>query len=224
MTLTSVSRPSLVDVATEGLRKELENGVWPVGTRLPVEASLADRLGVSRNTLREAVRVLVHAGLLETRQGAGTFVRSLVEPGHSLRRIERAGLEHQLEVRMMLEVEAATLAAVRRSADDLQAMTEALDARAAAKQDIALRIQHDHRFHQALVRASGNPALAELYQYFADAVTRTIEHTELDEDLPEPSQADHELLLAAVRRREPEQAAVLARALLKPSLEALKPV
>jgi len=79
-----------------------------------------------------------------------------------------------------------------------------------------------HETGHALVAASHNPALAELYDYFSHAVGQTIEQTETNTDLPEPSQEDHELLLAAVRRQDETRAENLARELLKPSLQALK--
>ncbi|MGF2685666.1 FadR/GntR family transcriptional regulator [Marinobacter sp. DUT-3] len=222
MPLVPIKKGSLVETAIESLRAAIEQGQWPIGTRLPVEASLSEALGVSRNTVREAVRVLVHVGMLETRQGDGTYVRSTKDAGETLRRIARAQLGDQLEVRIMLETEASRLAARRRTESDLVAMTKALDARAKAGENLTARIRHDEAFHHALVAASHNPALTELYDYFAHAVSRTIESTETEPDLPEPSQEDHELLLAAIRRQDEEKAETLAKALLKPSLDTLR--
>lgn len=222
MALLPIKKGSLVETAIESLRTAIEQGQWPIGSRLPVESELSAALGVSRNTVREAVRVLVHVGMLETRQGDGTYVRATRDAGETLRRIARAELGDQLEVRIMLETEAARLAARRRTDGDLILMTLALDARAKAGTDIPARIRHDQAFHRALVAASHNPALTELYDYFSPGITRTIVSTENEPDLPEPSQEDHELLLAAVRRHDEDRAERLAKAMLKPSLEALK--
>ncbi|MBJ7277806.1 FadR family transcriptional regulator [Marinobacter salarius] len=219
--LARISKGSLVETAIESLRQAIEKGHWAIGERLPVEAQLSESLGVSRNTVREAVRVLVHVGMLETRQGDGTYVRATKDAGETLRRINRAQLRDKLEVRIMLETEAAKLAAERRDAKDLERMTLALDERAKAGDDVESRIRHDHAFHTALVAASHNPALSELYDYFANSVAQTIELTELDSGLPEPSQEDHELLLAAIRRQDSVKAETLSRALLQPSLKAL---
>ncbi|WP_227664092.1 FadR/GntR family transcriptional regulator [Marinobacter salarius] len=221
MLLARISKGSLVETAIESLRQAIEKGHWAIGERLPVEAQLSESLGVSRNTVREAVRVLVHVGMLETRQGDGTYVRATKDAGETLRRINRAQLRDKLEVRIMLETEAAKLAAERRDAKDLERMTLALDERAKAGDDVESRIRHDHAFHTALVAASHNPALSELYDYFANSVAQTIELTELDSGLPEPSQEDHELLLAAIRRQDSVKAETLSRALLQPSLKAL---
>lgn len=219
--LHRIQRGSLVDTAIESLRSAIQQGHWPVGERLPVEAELSEALGVSRNTVREAVRVLAHVGMLETRQGDGTYVRSTRDPGESLRRVARSRLRDQLEVRIMLEAEAAGLAARRRTAEDLRRMTEALDERARAGNDLVSRVHHDERFHHALVEAAHNPPLLEIYRYFAQSVAETIERTETDAALPEPSQEDHELLLAAIRQQNADRANALSRALLEPSLQAL---
>ncbi len=222
MALVPIKKGSLVETAIGSIRSAIEQGQWPIGARLPVEADLSDALGVSRNTVREAVRVLVHVGMLETRQGDGTYVRSTRDAGETLRRIARTRLGDQLEVRIMLETEASRLAAGRRTESDLVAMSKALDSRAKAGDNLAARIRHDEAFHHALVAASHNPALTELYDYFAHAVSRTIESTETEPDLPEPSQEDHELLLAAIRRQDEEKAETLAKALLKPSLDTIR--
>ncbi len=221
MTITALPRRSLVDQALDQLRVTVESGEWPVGERIPNETVLAGRLGVGRNTVREAVRVLVHAGLLETRQGDGTYVRARLDPAEALRRIERAELFEQLETRIALESEAARLAALRWQPADLRELREALAARAAAGEDLTRRIDHDQRFHEAVARAAHNRALLALYRYFSSAVARTIELTERDAELPEPSQADHEKLLDAIELRDADAAARLARAMLAPSLHAL---
>ncbi|MBD3642366.1 MAG: FadR family transcriptional regulator [Marinobacter sp.] len=221
--LERIRKGSLVETAIESLRQAVEKGEWQLGDKLPIESELSESLGVSRNTVREAVRVLVHVGMLETRQGDGTYVRATRDAGETLRRIARTELADQLEVRIMLESEAAKLASLRRTEDDLKRMTDALDARARSANNLEERILHDERFHHAVVMASHNPALLELYDYFSHGVSQTIERTEMDADLPEPSQEDHELLLAAIRRGEAQKAGQLARELLEPSLKALKP-
>lgn len=214
-------RPSLVDGVIASIKEALERGRWAVGERLPVEAELAEEFRVSRNTVREAVRVLAHTGMLETRQGAGTFVRAVYDVGDTLREVERTQLRDQLEVRQTLEADAARLAATRRSADDLRAMHAALTAREAAGDDLDARIQHDERFHLAVVEAAHNRALTTLYLYFAHAVIHTIEQTERNRHLPEPSHADHEALLCVIEAGDADAAEHTARAMLAPSLNAL---
>ncbi|MEV4443826.1 GntR family transcriptional regulator, partial [Streptomyces sp. NPDC049577] len=74
MTLRPVDRRSAVERATAQLRERVESGDWPVGGRIPSEPVLAEQLGVGRSAVREAVRALTHVGMLEPRQGSGTYV------------------------------------------------------------------------------------------------------------------------------------------------------
>ena len=100
-------------------------------------------------------------------------------------------------------------------------MRRSLDARRDAGMDLCERIDHDERFHHAVVASAHNSALADLYAYFARAIRNTIERTEIDLDLPEPTQADHEVLLHAISAGDIEAAESAARQLLAPSLAAL---
>src|SRR5918994_1940024 len=107
---------------TERLSERIRAGDWPVGARIPTEPQLVEAFGVGRNTVREAVRALVHAGVLERRQGSGTYVVSTDElAGAVARKIGAVEVAHTVEVRRAFEVEAARLAALRRTADDLAA-------------------------------------------------------------------------------------------------------
>jgi len=74
--LTAANRRSLVDNTIDSIRAAILAGTWPIGARVPTETELASLLAVSRNTVREAVSALAHSGLLEVRQGDGTYVRS----------------------------------------------------------------------------------------------------------------------------------------------------
>jgi DNA-binding FadR family transcriptional regulator len=116
----------VTDDAIERIREFVASGEWGPGDRLPRETDLAKQLGVSRNSLREAVRALSLARVLEVRQGDGTYV-SILEPGELLAPTLSAAplLGHRaelFEVRRMLEPEAAAMAALgrRRSARQLR--------------------------------------------------------------------------------------------------------
>ena len=125
--MKTVSRKSLTEAATQSIRSEITSGRWAVGEQLPNEAQLSARLGVSRGTVREAVRALVAQGMLETRQGSGTYVRSKADTARSLNRIRHTSLRDRLEMRAALEVEAARLAAQVLLGLGPDAMTERLD-------------------------------------------------------------------------------------------------
>ncbi|MDQ0587182.1 DNA-binding FadR family transcriptional regulator [Variovorax paradoxus] len=127
--LLQAPRTSLADSAANSIRAEIAAGRWAVGSRIPIEPQLAQLLGVSRGTVREAVKTLVSRGLLEVRQGSGTYVRSGFDPSASLQKMRRASLRDQFEVRRALEVEAARLAAVRHTAKDLRNLKTLLEKR-----------------------------------------------------------------------------------------------
>lgn len=100
-----IIKRSLVDQALEQLRARINNGTWEVGQRLPTEPELATQLNISRNTVREAMRVLAFAGLIEIRQGDGSYLRGRVDPMDTLRALSSCSLEQGREMRHIIEVE-----------------------------------------------------------------------------------------------------------------------
>ena len=170
-------RTNLIDQAVGRLRKQITSGAWPVGTRIPPEPELTELIGVGRNTVREAVQSLVHAGMLERRQGSGTYVISDSELGTAMgRQIAGAHQRDVLEVRRCLEVEAARLAAQRRSDEQLTTLTELHDQRAAAYAagDLDTATEADLAFHRGIAEAAGNPVLLAIYETLLDAVVANI--------------------------------------------------
>ena len=85
--LVTAKRTGLVDQVIAQMRELVSSGEWPLGDKIPPETELVTALGVGRNTVREAVRALSHAGLLEVRQGDGTFVRATNEISGAVRRL-----------------------------------------------------------------------------------------------------------------------------------------
>ncbi len=170
-------RTGLIDTAVDELRARIESEQWPVGARIPAEPALVDLLGVGRNTVREAVQSLVHAGLLERRQGSGTYVLSRHELAASMgRQLADARQRDVVEVRRALEVEAARLAARRRTATDAAALLQGRDERASAYRagDLDAMVTTDLHLHRAIVRAAGNPVLVTLYENLLDAIGENI--------------------------------------------------
>lgn len=176
MPLTSLRRSPLVDLAVAQLREQVLSGQWAVGTRLPAETELAQRLEVGRSTVREAVRALVHAGLLETRQGSGTYVRSVTPEAGWEPRLRRAAVLDAYEVRQALEVQAARLAASRRTDADIAAVRACLAERerARAHGKDARFIELDLAFHRAVVAAAHNPLLAEMFDSFVTVLREAL--------------------------------------------------
>jgi DNA-binding FadR family transcriptional regulator len=206
---------SLVDQALEQLRWRISEGRWAIGERLPTEPELASELGISRNTVREAMRVLAFSGLIEIRQGDGSYLRSMTDALGAMRALSHCTLEQAQETRQILEVEAVGLAAVRRTDADLTALHEALKASAVLYHgDLEAYISADLLFHKRLVDAAHNPALSELYQYFSAIVGAQLRQTL---NLSPRRQAVFDLhiaLLAAVEHQDPERAKSLCRQLI----------
>ena len=199
MPLAPATSASLVDQAIDGMRALLASGEWTIGARIPPEPELAAALGVSRNTVREAVKALAHVGVLEVRRGDGTYVAATTEVQALMRRqSERVELEHLLEVRHAIEVRAAALAAGRRTDADLAVLDAAMERRREALDaaDAQGFVDADVDFHVAVVAAAHNPLLAELYGGLVDTLRASIELPVDHHDLA----AEHDAVLAAVRR------------------------
>lgn len=212
-------RPSpLVEQAADHLREQIADGSWPVGTRLPGETTLAKQLGVGRSTVREAVRASPAAGLLQARQGAGVFVIATEPAEDWAARLRRASLADVYEVRMMIEVRAAELAARRRTAADLAALDAALAARDAARGTEAF-IDADIALHAAVVSAAHNPVLADLFAGFAPVLreglldlVRIVDVRDAEDD---HGREAHAALVEAVRDRDPAAAGDAVQAELR---------
>lgn len=183
-------------------------------------------LQVGRNTVREAVRVLSHAKLLEVRQGDGTYVRSSIDSAEVMRRVARASLLDHFEMRAVQETAAARLAAERRTKEDLKRLTKLLDARGdlTEESDTEAFVENGAEFHLAVAQASHNEALADLYRYFAASVRANTSAALAEVDVPEPNLAAHLRILSAIRDQKPEQAAEAAHAVVAPIIDALKPI
>jgi DNA-binding FadR family transcriptional regulator len=196
-----IRRTGLIDGAVDTLRERITAGEWPVGTRIPPEPALAALLGVGRNTVREAVQSLVHAGLLARRQGSGTYVLSTSELTVTIgRQIADAHQRDVVEVRRSLEVEAARLAAHRRTATDVAVLLQMRDARAHAHAlgDLDAMVSTDLELHLAIARTARNPVLLSLYESLLDAISANIR---FNFERPAASGSDdtvHDDLVAAI--------------------------
>ena len=206
---------SLVDQALEQLRLRIAQGVWAVGERLPTEPELSAELGISRNTVREAMRVLAFSGLIEIRQGDGSYLRSMTDPLGAMRALSHCTLAQAQETRQILEVEAIGLAAQRRTEQDLQGLHQALRTSAALYHgDLEAYISADLVFHARLVDAAHNPALSELYQYFSAIVGAQLRQTLSVSPRRQAVFDLHSALLEAVEQQDPERAKSLCRQLI----------
>ncbi|MFF2806764.1 FadR/GntR family transcriptional regulator [Streptomyces sp. NPDC058000] len=214
MPLTSPRRSALADQVIAQLRAQITSGDWPVGSRIPTEPELVEQLGVARNTVREAVRALAHNGLLDIRQGSGTYVIATSElAGVMNRRFADADPRHVAELRSALEAEAARLAAHRRTAQDLRQLDALLERRERAWGSGAAEafVEADATLHMAVVAASHNDVLAALYADLG-GVLRNFLRADVGTVLRPEAHMDHSRLVEAIRAGDGERAAAEAGA------------
>jgi GntR family transcriptional repressor for pyruvate dehydrogenase complex len=209
---------SQTDVVVEGIRTMITSGKLGAGSRLPIEKDLADALGVSRGSLREGVRALAMMGVLETRQGDGTYVTSL-EPSLLLAPMgflvdlhAEADASHLQSVRRVLETEAAGRAAMSigdealDEADRILSSVEPLRA-SPSGDDYKAFIEADLAFHRVIAAASGNPALEALIEALASRTVRArLWRAMSEQDVLASTHAEHRAILASLRSHDPDAA------------------
>lgn len=210
-----LSRQRLVEQVIEHLRQQLKTQTYPVGSRLPPEPQLMAQLGVGRSTVREAIRALAHEGLLEVRQGDGTYVRATAVAEPLAARLRQAKVQEVHEVRRALELEVVALAAERRNDDDLAEIRRWLAARSAAltNGDTATALAADIELHCAIARATHNPMLSDLYRMFAVALRDAL-GVLWDAAAPAVDDRSHVDLVAAIAAGDAATAVTVTRQIL----------
>lgn len=201
----------------DGINEMITTGRLAPGSRLPVEKQLAEQLGVSRGSLREGVRALALMGVLETRQGDGTYVTALdpatlLAPLGVLVNLQRPGnIVDVMLVRRLLEVEAAGRAASRITDDDLAtagdiiAEMESLLGEETIAHDAVM--EADVEFHRVIAQASGNATLSAMINGLASRTVRARLWRALEEEgVERQTQAEHAAILSALTARDPDAA------------------
>ncbi|KAI3592784.1 FadR/GntR family transcriptional regulator [Cupriavidus sp. CER94] len=222
---------TLAEEVVGNLTESIQQGQLKPGDKLPTESEIMATLGVSRTVVREALSRLQASGLVETRHGIGTFVLNRPIETHSPFRIDPSAMVTamdvlaMLEFRVSLEAEAASLAATRRSDDQLRAMRRALDDMKRNAAEGSDAVGSDFEFHLSIARATGN-------RYFTDIMghlgTMVIPRSRLQVSQPEREQYlervsfEHESIFDAIERRDPEAAKAAMRMHLTNSRERLR--
>jgi GntR family transcriptional repressor for pyruvate dehydrogenase complex len=203
---------ALTDQAIAKIKDLIMSGEFSAGSKLPNEQDLSQRLGLSRNSLREAVRALTLIGVLEPRVGDGTYVTSL-EPellltgmGFVSDLLTGPTLLELHQVRRILEPVATEMAATRLDDDDLAALERCLAAMDAAETTQAF-LAADAEFHGIIVAASGNSTLASLIQNLSGGTLRArIWRSVIEQDAIEVTKRRHWDIYRALRDRDAERA------------------
>lgn len=198
-----IVRVSAAEAVFTSLRKAVEEGRLPVGTRLSSEAALAQQYGVSRSVIREALRSCASLGLTETRTGKGTFVVADRVGGDLA--LGQYSARELTEARPHIEVPAAGLAAQRRSDDELQLLRDIV-ASMSREEDPQAWVALDATFHAAIARISGNRVFEKVVADIRDAMASQSGTLNMVAGRKDDSDTEHREILTAIEQGSPEQA------------------
>lgn len=178
------SLPKQISIQIE---KAIKDGIFKVGEKIPSEPELVKSFEVSRNTIREAIQSLIQAGVLESRQGNGTYVLTNDRfEANILTRLSSSKISEVHEVRVSLEKEIVKLAALRRTQEDLINIKKALDEKNSIKDNIQENSKADLEFHLCIAKACHNSIFYDLYksisQYICTSIQERLELTFMEEE------------------------------------------
>ncbi|MBZ9841455.1 FadR/GntR family transcriptional regulator [Mesorhizobium sp. CA5] len=205
--LDKVNRgPHLSTLVASSISREIAQGRLKPGDQLPTEQALATTFGVSRNVVREAIARLRSEGRIWSQQGRGAFVADatnatvLTIDYETLQRAD--SFRNLFELRGMLEVQIAALAATRRSDADIVAMEQALDGMRMAPYGSVAWLKNDLGFHRAVADATQNPYMGQFLVFVSERVRESIlaaGNQQKSDDMARTTLGEHERILAAIK-------------------------
>lgn len=212
--------PQLPSRVAAAISSEIMEGRLKAGSRLPTEQALSQRFGVSRSVVREALARLRSEGIVQSRQGVGVFVVESEET--TTLRIDadllsdRVVFQNVFELRAILEIRAAALAAIRADETQRRAMSEAIERMRSATSWVAEGVAADLEFHRAVAAGSGNPYMAMMVAYLSGQMRQSImfmraNQRDADGTMVATNVAEHTAIHAAIMARAPSEAAEAMR-------------
>lgn len=212
-----MNKPRISQEISQQLISSIKSGKFAPGTKLPSEMDLSKTFDVSRSTIREALSVLNAMGIISTRQGGGSFVEefdvSSLKAPFQIEPSDIKQIRYLLEVRTILETEAAYLAALRRTNEDLKRIAQALQH---LQYDFSSEDQtgqeSDISFHREMIRAAHNPIMIytmdNLSNYYAQSLSITLKQNMGLKRKRQQVYKEHEVIYLAIEAGEPELARV----------------
>ena len=162
----------------EQIQNLIKEGKLKSGDKLPPERILAEKLGVSRPPLREAISALEILGIIESRGGKGNFIKNTFNSTSYAQRLKELEKEESpfelLEARKVVETEIAGLAAEKASSEDIKEIEEALDEMRNALNDTPRAMEFDRQFHVAIAKAAHNSILFQMMNFLADGLKESL--------------------------------------------------
>ena len=209
--ITPIKKTRIAEEVADRIRVLMLDGTFPPGEPLPSERHLAERFGVSRGSIRDALRTLETIGLLETRHGQGTFphelsVDRLVAPLASVMAYRSDLQDELLDVRRMFEPAVARVAALRAKDEDLADLQRILDTQRQKLKTNQSAIVEDTAFHAILARSTRNRVVMSIMATLNDLLVESRTHSLEQKGRPARSIDGHEAVVAALRRKDAEGA------------------
>lgn len=213
----------LADSTAQQIMKMIEEeNRFSVGDKLPNENDLAGELGVSRSTLREAIKILTTNGILEIKRGKGTFVTSNTIIDSSDLSDIASGLDDLFETRLMFEPECAYLAAIRATDEEIQTICfygEEIEKKILSGED---RTYEEQKFHESIATATHNSFVKQFMPIIFNAIKKGVMVLTKDQDISEDNLNDDRLIMDFLKKRNPDGARTAMRLHIIHALEALK--
>ena len=211
-TFEPVRKSAIAEEISARLLSLIQEKQLKPGDKLPPERELAATMQVSRPSLREALRALSMMNIVEIRQGDGTYVTSLepdllVEHLDFVISLDTSTLHHLFEVRRILEVGIAGLAAQRATADQVAELEELFDESLHCREDAAAFLQVDLAMHELMAEATGNPLLKRVMASMSRMGLASRSRTGASQVVRDGTVVDHRAIVAAIKAHDPDAAA-----------------
>lgn len=225
--IRALPRASLAEQVANELSRLIVDGTFPPESAMPSEGQLAERFGVSRASVREAVKMLAARGLIQVRHGVGLFAsgssyKPVTDALQLLFQREHVAPEELVEVRRLLEVEIAGLAAERATGEDLERIAAALEDLGQLDAPVEAQIAADTEFHVALARAAHNPIYLAVSEAVRQPLAASMRATYPLDGGPAHRYQEHATVFQAVRSRRPADARQAMAGMLETSALALE--
>lgn len=210
MSFEIIKRESTLEVIIQQIKNQIKKGILKPGEKLPSERKLADQLGVSRASVREAIQALAFSGYLEVIQGKGTYILEIAikydEIVNFFSEFSNYSLDYLMEARIMLEGEFARLAALNASQEEIDVIERVFNEIASSK-DLNTFFVKDLEFHLTIAKATHNPIMNGLMKIIGEMLYKeTQKIIEISGDTKENTIETTGELVQAIKKRNAEQA------------------
>ena len=210
--ITPIEKSAVTGQALERIKELILAGRFPPGSKLPPERELSAVLGISRSSVREAIRALSHMNIVEARHGQGTFVTSLspqllIEPLRFVMAADDDVIYELFELRKIVETGAARLAARRITGTQIAELQRHYGQLVASVHDAEAFLEHDVAMHELIARAAGNNLLLSLLASVSTLLRESRNRTGAIRAIRAQTVIDHGEIVEAIQNHDPERSA-----------------